>query len=122
MKKKLLALLMGTALVLAACGGGEEEATDTNKEKAPATENAAGGEQATASVDAEKKYQQKCSMCHGVNLNDGRGNVPDLSTIGATLSKEEIEKVIVDGQGTMPGGQLQGEEAAAVAEWLANKK
>lgn len=123
MKKKLLALLMGTALVLAACGGTEEEANDTNKkDEATTTENAAGEEQATASVDSEKKYQQKCSMCHGVNLNDGRGNVPDLSTIGATMSKEDIEKVIIDGQGTMPGGQLQGEEAAAVAEWLANKK
>lgn len=118
MKKKLLALLMGTALILAACGGGEEEATDKNS-----SENTNGGEEtATASVDVEKKYQQKCSMCHGVNLNDGRGNVPDLSTIGATLSKDEIEKIILDGQGTMPGGQLQGEEAAAVAEWLASKK
>lgn len=122
MKKRLLALLMGTALVLAACGGGEEEANDTTDNGTTTTENADGGEQATVTVDVEKKYQQKCSMCHGVNLNDGRGNVPDLSTIGATMSKEEIEKVIIDGQGTMPGGQLQGEEAAAVAEWLANKK
>lgn len=115
MKKRLLALLMGSALVLAACGGGDKEATDKDAGESK-------GEETTASVDVEKKYQQKCSMCHGVNLNDGRGNVPALDTIGATMSKEEIEKVILDGQGTMPGGQLQGDEAAAVAEWLATKK
>ncbi|MDQ0157115.1 cytochrome c551 [Robertmurraya andreesenii] len=112
MRKKLLALIMGSALILAACSGGGEEATDKNSKN----------EDTTASVDPEKKYQQKCSMCHGVNLDDGRGNVPELSAIGATMTKEEIEKVIKDGQGTMPGRQLQGEEAEAVAEWLAAKK
>lgn len=113
MKKKLLALLLGSALVLAACGGGEK-ATESNDKTS--------GDEATVSVDVEKKYQQKCSMCHGVNLNDGRGNVPDLSNVGSRLSKEEIEHIILEGVGTMPGGQLKDEEASAVAEWLAAKK
>jgi cytochrome c551 len=107
MKKKLLALLMGTSIVLAACGGGSgEEASDDSA-------TASGG-------DAEKLYGQKCSACHGTNLEGGVG--PKLETIGASLSKEDIEKVILEGQGAMPKGLLEGEDASSVAEWLAGKK
>lgn len=103
MKKKLLALMMGTSLVLAACGGGEDEAT--------------GGANAG---DPEKLYNQKCSSCHGGDLQGGAG--PKLSDVGARLSQEEIEAVIANGQGSMPPGLLKGEDATAVAEWLAGKK
>jgi len=106
MKKKLLALLMGTSLVLAACGGGDE----------------AGGDDATTagSSDGEKLYSQNCMQCHGANLEGGAG--PELTTIGATMSKEEIEDAIVNGVGNMPKGLLEGEEASTVADWLAEKK
>lgn len=114
MKKKLLTLLLGTSLALAACGGGEEEAA-TPEQKVE-------GETASVEIDVEKKYQQKCSMCHGINLDDGRGNVPELATVGSRMTKEEIEQVILEGAGTMPKEQLKGEEAAAVAEWLAGMK
>ncbi|MGI8385364.1 cytochrome c551 [Robertmurraya sp. P23] len=105
MKKKLLALLMGSLFVLAACGGGEEASDDST--------TASGG-------DAEKLYGQKCSSCHGGNLEGGVG--PKLDAIGASLSKEDIENVIANGQGAMPKGLLQGEDASTVAEWLAGKK
>ncbi|MBT2685435.1 cytochrome c551 [Bacillus sp. ISL-37] len=104
MKKKLLALLMGTSLALAACGGGGDEA--------------GGGD--TAGADPEKLYNQKCSSCHGGNLEGGVG--PKLSDVGSRLSQEEIESVIANGQGSMPPKLLEGEDASAVAEWLANKK
>lgn len=103
MKKKLLALLMGTSLALAACGGGGDEA---------------GGDKAGA--DPEKLYNQKCSSCHGGNLEGSVG--PKLSDVGSRLSQEDIEKVIANGQGSMPKGLLEGDDASAVAEWLANKK
>lgn len=103
MKKKLLALLMGTSLVLAACGGGDE---------------AGGGD--TAGSDPEKLYNQKCSGCHGGNLEGGAG--PKLSDAGSRLSKEDIEKILAEGKGSMPPKLLEGEDASAVAEWLANKK
>ncbi|PLR78225.1 cytochrome C551 [Bacillus sp. V3-13] len=112
MKKKLLALMMGTALVLAACGGGDEAADDkaTNE-----------GEETTASAgDAEKLYNQKCSQCHGQDLKGAAG--PALDKVGAKLSKEDIETTIEEGKGIMPPGALKGEEASAVAEWLAAKK
>ena len=101
MKKKLLALLMGTSLVLAACGGDDAKET-------------AGG------ADAEKLFGQKCSSCHGADLKGGVG--PNLTAIGAKLGKADIEKVITNGQGGMPKGLLKGEDASSVASWLSEKK
>jgi cytochrome c551 len=105
MKGKLVALLMGTSLVLAACGGNDE---------------ASSGDTVSAG-DPETTYTQKCSQCHGVELK-GQGQFPDISTVGAKLSQEEIEKVILEGQGAMPPKLIEGEDASAVAEWLAAKK
>jgi cytochrome c551 len=108
MKKKLFGLLLGTSLALAACGGGEE-ATDTNE----------GGGEATAAA-AEQVYQQSCASCHGQNLEGKVG--PDLANVGSKYSKDEIKQIIENGQGGMPGGLIQGEDADKVADWLAAKK
>jgi cytochrome c551 len=114
MKKKLLALLMGTSLVLAACGGNEDSA-DTG------SSSSTGNETTTVDAgDAAKLYENKCSACHGQNLEGSGG--PELTAIGSELSKEEIEKIIIEGKGRMPGGVLDESEAAQVAEWLASKK
>lgn len=104
MKGKLVTLLMGATLVLAACGGNEETTDDT-----------------VSAGDPEKIYTQKCSSCHGVELQ-GQGHFPDISAVGARLSQEEIETIILEGKGAMPPRLIEGEEAAAVAEWLAGKK
>nr|WP_295971857.1 cytochrome c [uncultured Bacillus sp.] len=107
MKKKLLALLFGTSLVLAACGGGgSDKGTDASK---------------TASAgDAEKVYGQYCASCHNADLSGGVGL--ELKTVGSRLSQDEIATVIKDGRNAMPGGLITGDDAAAVAEWLAAKK
>jgi len=110
-KKKLLAFLMGTSLVLAACGGG------TAKEENKGT---TGGETTATAGDAQKFYDQKCSSCHGGNLEGGVG--PALDKEGTKRTKEEIENIIANGQGAMPAGLLKGDEASTVAEWLAGKK
>lgn len=107
MRKKLLALLMGTSLVmgLAACGGGSDKGT---------SDNAAGG-------DAQKIYSQKCSSCHGENLEGKVG--PKLDTIGKSLDKQQILDVIKNGKpGGMPQGLVSGDDADKVATWLASKK
>ena len=109
MKKKWLATFMlGSALMLGACGGGESgtEDTDTGTETTDASEQVA---------------QQRCGTCHGGNLQ-GMGNTPALNDIGSRLSEEEILNVIENGQGSMPGGLVKGEEAEALAAWLAEKK
>lgn len=111
MKKKLLAAVFGAVLVLGACGGGNDKSSNND-------EGAAGGDVAT--VDAEKIVNNKCIACHGGNLEGASG--PALDKIGAKLSEEDIHHVIENGQGGMPPGIIKGEEADAVAEWLAAKK
>lgn len=107
MKKKLFGLLIGTSIVLAACGGGGSDTKDT----------------ASSKPDPEKLFQQKCSSCHGADLKGGGGGAfPDLTQVGSRLSKDEIETVIVNGRNAMPKGQLTGDDAKAVAGWLAEKK
>lgn len=112
MKKKLLAALFGATLVLGACGGGGD--TDTG------TDDGATGDDNASAVDAEAVFQQSCASCHGGNLEGASG--PALDEIGADLSEDEIHDVIENGQGGMPGGLIKGDDADAVAEWLAAKK
>lgn len=114
MKKQLMAMLFGATLILGACGGGEET---TEPEETPAD---SGGEE-TASIDAEQVVQQNCISCHGENL-EGAGNFPALNDVGSRLSQEEILSVIENGQNAMPADIIEGEEATAVAEYLANMK
>ena len=54
MNKKLLALIFGAGLVLAACGGNNNAANDKN------TSTNTGTTTETASVDAEKIVNAKC--------------------------------------------------------------
>jgi cytochrome c551 len=110
LKGIMLAILFGAMLVLAACSG--EKGSDSSSNS---------GTSDTVNVSAaEKIYNQKCSNCHGGDLRGGVG--PDLTKIGGNLSQKEIEQVIANGQGAMPKGLIEGEEATAVAEWLAAKK
>ncbi|TQR17618.1 cytochrome c551 [Psychrobacillus soli] len=115
MNKKLLAVIFGAGLMLAACGGGNDKATetDTTTDKGTTTE--------TTSVDAEKIVSAKCISCHGGNL-EGQGSFPALNDVGSRLSEDEILNVIENGRGAMPGGLVTGEEAQEVAAWLAAKK
>lgn len=108
-----MALLLGTVLVLGACGGGGD---DTSEPADDATEEADDGG-TVDSAAAEDAYKSSCASCHGQDLEGGAG--PDLENVGSKLSADEIEGVIENGQGSMPGGLLSGDDATAVAEWLA---
>ena len=115
MKKKWLATFMlGSALTLGACGG-DDSGTEDKDTGSETTENG------TTSDASEQVAQQRCATCHGGNLQ-GMGNTPALNDIGSRLSEEEILNVIENGQGGMPGGLVKGEEAEALAAWLAEKK
>jgi mono/diheme cytochrome c family protein len=118
MKKLLYCIVCITFLgFLTACGGGNDE---TEQDTSP-TEEQAGDEQQTADAgDGDAIFQQNCSSCHGGDLKSG--GAPDLDKIGSKYSKDEIEEIIVNGKGGMPGGLLSDEDADAVASWLAEKK
>jgi hypothetical protein len=74
------------------------------------------GDRATGpeSVNIEAFVIQACGGCHGgAELAGGIG--PSL--IGVELSTEEIIDILVNGQGSMPGGTARGREAE-VADYL----
>lgn len=105
MKKWLFTILLGSAVVLGACGGG------SSTKDGDTTETAAG----------EAVYKSNCSACHGADLSGGAG--PALSTIGDKYSADEIADIIENGIGNMgPQKQVNADDRAAVAEWLAAKK
>ena len=65
---------------------------------------------------------QKCSTCHGGNLQ-GMGNTPSLKDAGSRLTEEEILNIIENGtKKGMPGGLIKGDDAKKVAAWLAEQK
>ena len=104
MKKSILALIFGSALVLAACGGNDEDSSG-----------------ASTQSEGEKITMQKCSSCHGGNLQ-GMGNTPNLNKVGSRLTEDEILNIVENGQKGMPGGLIKGEDAKKVAAWLAEQK
>lgn len=74
-------------------------------------------------IQGEKIYQLTCAMCHGQNLEGGVG--PELYTVGSRLTADEIESIILNGQGGMPAGMVEGIDAVTASKWLAtyyNKK
>jgi len=91
-------------LVVSACGG------QTNN----------NGENQQTAGDPQKLFNQKCSVCHGGNLQGGAG--PNLQAVGSRYTKEEIEDIILNGKGNMRGGLYTGENASVLAQWLSEKK
>mgnify|MGYP001953231241 CR=1 FL=1 len=73
-----------------------------------------------ASLEPDKIFGQKCSTCHGDNLEGKNG--PNLQHVGADMSKDEILNQIKNGGGAMPGNIINGEAADKVADWLSKKK
>lgn len=125
MKKWLMAVLLGTVLVLGACGGSDDATEDTGVDETTETETEEAGDDAgeggTYDVAlAEEVYQQSCASCHGEDLSGGVG--PDLNAVGSSYSAEEIVDIINNGLGSMPSVSLDEDEADAVAQWLADKK
>src|SRR5690625_1100765 len=73
---------------------GEEVVVEENGE----SENGEGG----GTIDVEAVYANSCASCHAADLSGGVG--PDLTAVGSSLSEEEIENIILNGAGSMPGG------------------
>lgn len=107
MKKVIFTMLMGTALFLGACGSDTEKADS-------------GSTSTTTQSEGEKIIQKKCIACHGDKLNNG--SAPDISKIGGKLSEAEIADILENGQNAMPAKLVTGDDAKAVAEWLATQK
>ncbi|WP_068673059.1 cytochrome c551 [Oceanobacillus sp. Castelsardo] len=135
MKKWLLAIIFGTVLTLAACGGASN---DDNAEEPPADDNATeeqadtgdtateeetddGAGETVDTAAGEEVYASNCAMCHGADLSGGAGK--DLTKVGSKYSAEEIKDIVQNGIGNMqPQKQVTGEDLDNLANWLAEKK
>ncbi|RSK27874.1 cytochrome c [Bacillus sp. HMF5848] len=114
-----LIMVLGVILmvVVSFVGNSNYKELALEAEGGKATEEQAGDTEA-ASPDAI--YAKSCIGCHGQNLEGGVG--PKLDDIGSRLTAEQIQDVIINGQGTMPGNLVGPAEAEALANWLAEKK
>lgn len=77
-------------------------------------------EDEAVALDPEEAYANSCAACHGADLSGGAG--PDLTAVGGSLSEADIEQIINDGVGTMPGGLVNPEQAEEIAAWLSEMK
>lgn len=107
MKKKLLTILFGSMLVLAACGGGDADESEGNG-------GADNGADETA--HGEELYLQNCSQCHGNDLQGGTG--PSLEDVGSEYDTGEIVTIIQEGLPAMPAINMDDDDAQAIADWL----
>lgn len=117
MKRWLFTILFGSALVLGACGGGDDNANE-EPEKNDTEESTEGGTVDTAA--AEELFESNCASCHGGDLSGGMG--PDLTKVGSDHSPDEIKDIIQNGQGQMPAQDLPDEDATTLSDWLSEKK
>ena len=71
-------------------------------------------------TDAAGLYEKSCLPCHGADLKGGPSGFA-VTNMSKKYSKEELEKLILDGKGMMPGNLLTQKEAQTVTEWLMTK-
>src|SRR5699024_531657 len=131
MKKWLFAVLLGTMLVLGACGGDENAdenaANDDNAtEENPNDNNKAGKKEndnsgAVDPAECEAVFECNCDSCHVNDLSGGAG--PDLTSIGSDYGADEIADIIENGTDNgMPGGLVSGDDLDLLADWLSDMK
>lgn len=114
MKKAMLTLVFGSAIFLAACGGGEEAKKPEETTSTPETTE-------TAADPGQVAVERSCISCHGNELQGGAG--PALNNVGSRLSEQEILDIINNGTPNgMPKGLITGADAEAAAKWLATQK
>ncbi|WP_147535836.1 c-type cytochrome [Bacillus marasmi] len=70
--------------------------------------------------DGPGLYEQKCSACHGSDLK-GAAAGPAVLNMKSKYTTDELEKLMLDGKGMMPGKLLTEEENKLVSEWLMTK-
>ncbi|TFE01127.1 cytochrome c550 [Jeotgalibacillus salarius] len=108
----LLIMVLGFGVVFFMSVQGLDDSEEMAGEEEGGGEEASGGD-----FDPEAHYQSTCIGCHGENYEGASG--PALEGVGERLSTDEIADIMVNGQGGMPGGQVDEENADQMAEWVA---
>ncbi|MCL6572426.1 MAG: cytochrome c [Bacillus sp. (in: Bacteria)] len=111
----ILIMVFGIGLIIILSFKGLGDARELADEKSN------GGEQTeVATSEPQDIYKNSCIGCHGDQYQGGVG--PGLKGVGSKYSKEEIITIVTEGKGNMPPGLVKEEEAAAMADWLADIK
>ncbi|MFC5407411.1 c-type cytochrome [Cohnella soli] len=118
MKLSIVAFMLINMLLLSACGSN----SGSGKQSDPAASSAAVSAPESDSPEAMALYKSNCIACHAADLGGRVG--PNLQTIGAKRSKEELAETIGGGRRGMPAfkKKLSQNEIDQIAGWLAAKK
>lgn len=124
MKKWLFAILLGSALVLGACGGDNDDnnnnnGNDNNQQEENGNNNEENGNSEDTAA-AESVYKNNCASCHGDDLDGISG--PSLEAVGSEYDADEIADIIENGKGGMPPQDVADDDRVEISEWLAGKK
>jgi cytochrome c550 len=112
----VLIMAFGIVLILILSFKGLGDMKEVAKENGEGTEKTE-----VAASKPEDIYKQSCIGCHGDQYQGVVG--PTLKGVGSKYSKEELMTFVTKGKGTgMPAGLVKPEQAAAMADWLANIK
>jgi mono/diheme cytochrome c family protein len=93
---------------------GEDAQTEEGAQEEGSEEE--GSQEGETTDDPAAVFETNCASCHGADLSGGMG--PELVEVGNRLGEDEIFDIIMNGQGSMPGGLVSEEEAQAITTWL----
>ncbi|GAK07237.1 cytochrome c [Geomicrobium sp. JCM 19038] len=109
-------LIIGVAAIVFLTGCGEDREPVSDEEGGTTDQEAEVG-RTYDSAEAAHLYEQNCLSCHG-QMEDNESGATGPPLVG--YSAEEVLDAIVQGPGSMPAGLLEGEEAEAVANYIAD--
>ncbi|GAB3050957.1 cytochrome c550 [Virgibacillus ainsalahensis] len=108
-----------TVIVFSFVGANQRETIQEQEEGGEQTEQSEGSEESgegETTEDPAAVFESNCASCHGADLSGGAG--PALTEVGSKLSAEEIQDIIINGQGSMPAGMATEPQAEALGQWL----
>ena len=109
--RSLTVALSARVLAFAGCGGGEEQEGGNGG-------NGGGGAGTPAATDGKQLFAGTCGSCHTLSDAGTSGTFgPNLDEVKPDV--EEVRKAIRTGPGAMPENLYEGEQADAVAEYVA---
>lgn len=117
----LLLVIVAAALLAAGCGGDDAGSDDSgygSRGNDTSAETDGGGGEGGDS-EAKATFTSTCGGCHTLSDAGTGGSVgPNLDELAPDV--DQVRSAIAEGPGTMPENLLEGDEADAVAEYVAD--
>jgi len=115
----LTAALCAAAFAAAGCGGDDEEETSGGGATQPAAEQTQTGGDAASALGGKDLFAATCGGCHTLKAAGTNGQTgPDLDSVMPDVDR--VLTAIKEGPSIMPENLLEGEDAQAVAKFVAD--